>query len=717
MFVLGCVVIDVAYGQANPYSSPFIVMGDTLAYPYTGGFQRPIFSNMNANSDGIQDVFIFDKGSSGQLSLLLGNPTTLDFTLDTAIHKNWPLFDSWAISKDFDCDGSSDMFTYHDTSLRLYRGIPDVDNGLQFQLSVSKVWDNSSGEFVRMDSDISPEIVDVDNDGDLDVLTASISGQGIWFYKNQSVEYGYGCDSMLLELEDECWGGFTMLYAQDSIVFGSCENEFLSSETERNLHSMPSFSLLDLDDDMDMDILWSGYFNTEINAIINEGNPSSELFSTSLSEYIYPLPLDMNAGPKAYYLDLDNDSNRDLILSKASPQAGGYNSNISLMYLNVGTDTNPSFEYNTSNLFSKNIIDEGYFARPSILDYNGDGLMDIILSAQEGINTPTGSLLNHVSLFENTGTIEEPIFERVTQNFAGLADLGERLMDFSFGDFDNDGDLDFVLGNSFGEVMLFQNDNGVYSFLSQIADVGNSATPQLYDLNEDGLWDLIIGEASGNLNYYENTGTLTSPIFTLVNDFLGEVDVRQAGSAQGYSSPSIYKNPFTGITYLYVSNFMGAVHQYQVNASILDGGAFTLITDNWNEYNGKGITSIEVFDVDSDSLPEFILGTEFGGMSILSESVWGLEEQTPDTATVSVSNLGNGHTAKVYPTIIDNGIWIETQHFTQLEIFDISGRKITYKEIYPGKTFIEINTNSIKGNGFVRLKTKYNSYTKRIMIL
>ena len=51
-------------------------------------------------------------------------------------------------------------------------------------------------------------------------------------------------------------------------------------------------------------------------------------------------------------------------------------------------------------------------------------------------------------------------------------------------------------------------------------DVGSFATPQLIDLNRDGLLDLIIGERMGidngvynGINYYQNIGSFDTPEF------------------------------------------------------------------------------------------------------------------------------------------------------------------------------------------------------------
>jgi len=68
-----------------------------------------------------------------------------------------------------------------------------------------------------------------------------------------------------------------------------------------------------------------------------------------------------------------------------------------------------------------------------------------------------------------------------------------------------------------------------------IADLprGSYATPALGDLDADGDLDLVVGESSGELNLFENVGTSTSPDFQLVTENLAEID---AGSR---SSPTL----------------------------------------------------------------------------------------------------------------------------------------------------------------------------------
>ena len=99
-------------------------------------------------------------------------------------------------------------------------------------------------------------------------------------------------------------------------------------------------------------------------------------------------------------------------------------------------------------------------------------------------------------------------------------------------DLDNDGDLDMITGTWNTGLLFFRNDGDaqVYDFvaveaLSLKLTRGSYSKPALTDIDADGDYDLFVGEASGELNFYLNSGTASAPRFTLVSDKFGDIDV------------------------------------------------------------------------------------------------------------------------------------------------------------------------------------------------
>src|SRR5262249_4719959 len=87
-----------------------------------------------------------------------------------------------------------------------------------------------------------------------------------------------------------------------------------------------------------------------------------------------------------------------------------------------------------------------------------------------------------------------------------------------------DGDADLVAGESSGALLFFENTGSALApaFLARAGaanpldgrDVGSTSTPALADFDRDGDLDLAAGEDGGSLAYFKNQGSAAIASFT-----------------------------------------------------------------------------------------------------------------------------------------------------------------------------------------------------------
>ena len=196
---------------------------------------------------------------------------------------------------------------------------------------------------------------------------------------------------------------------------------------------------------------------------------------------------------KPVFVDLDDDGDLDLIV-------GNYYGTLTC-FKNVGNSTSPSWEADSS-VFSG--IDVGYSSAPTFADLDNDGDLDLIIGEEYGT----------LKYYKNTGNKTAPSWAQDTSIFSGI-DVGYNSAPI-FADLDNDGDLDLIIGEYYGDLNYYKNtgsntsptwslDTSIFSGI----DVGYYSIPTFADLDWDGDLDLVIGENYGYLNYYKNEGSNT----------------------------------------------------------------------------------------------------------------------------------------------------------------------------------------------------------------
>lgn len=593
-----------------------VVMQDerVLLNPSTGGFNAPQFSSIDVDLDGKKDLFVFDRAGN-KISIFLNTSTDeeIEFSYAPEYENKFPPVKDWALLRDYNCDGREDIFTYYSGTTSVYKAI-FTDSVLSFELAEDKL--TYEDDFIipvyTSRSDL-PEFRDINNDGDIDVLSFGTTGTTIRYFENNSQENGWACDSLKYELTDYCWGmlneGFTCSGAELGI---SCKG-FDNSE-DLKMHVGSTVLVFDKDGDFDKDLLLGDISCTNLVYYKNGGDEfSAEMISKDTLFPSNTLPAQFHEYLSSALVDLNNDGDEDLLVSSNDDQFGLNADNI-WYYENLNTNDTSDFLFIKNNFLLDNTIDVGNNSKPCFADFNKDNLIDLFIGS--GYFYGDGDLKQYgLWYFQNTGTADAPSFNLTDRNFANTGEYEIENIFPAFIDIDADADNDLLIGSSDGTITLFNNESGTWAvpqFNYQTIDVGSFSTPAVFDINQDGLQDLIIGEQNGNLNFYQNTGSASSPIFTLISENFGGVDVREPGYATGFSTPCIYKNEHDSILLLSGAE-LGKIHLYDDIEESLSGEFHQRDTMFLNYLSGY-YSSVSNADINNDGHQDFVLGNQRGGI-------------------------------------------------------------------------------------------------------
>jgi hypothetical protein len=141
-----------------------------------------------------------------------------------------------------------------------------------------------------------------------------------------------------------------------------------------------------------------------------------------------------------------------------------------------------------------------------------------------------------VRLLENTGTAQDPRFEATSEDPIATLPRGSHSTT-ALGDLDGDGDLDLLVGESSGEINYFRNAGSataaVYELVTEAIgdiDVGRRSAPFLVDVDGDGDLDLLVGSEDGDARVFTNQGDPTEPVF---------VEIDPLVELPGFSTPRL----------------------------------------------------------------------------------------------------------------------------------------------------------------------------------
>lgn len=269
--------------------------------------------------------------------------------------------------------------------------------------------------------------------------------------------------------------------------------------------------------------------------------------------------------PSPAILDIDEDGQTELVVGSLSGYLGIYEN------LNTSGTGDPIWGprrllmgASGEQIRTRNWCCVG--ASTQLVDMNGDGRKDILVGSFSGVpqwlmNTEDGfGESTHISdkngdLVALTQFWDDDAEDWTLKNGDGVICSSVAAVDW-----DDDGDMDLLLGGYSGEVLELRLNEGSKGGAVQFAssnqpvlvggkpfslmnggkngyEFGGIATPRIADWDGDGLFDILIGTIYGEVLLLQNTGTKGSPVFskvtTLVEPFLG-----RAGSKKIKRVPS-----------------------------------------------------------------------------------------------------------------------------------------------------------------------------------
>ena len=318
-------------------------------------------------------------------------------------------------------------------------------------------------------------VVDLDQDGDLDVLSSNYDEGFYWYRNDGSYDFSkIAIDTVMVNPRavvstdvDEDGDNDIFAVSQGDDTFAWFENNGAQSFTKHTLSTttanfdtpkqiIPS----DIDQDGDIDFLAACYVSDSVVMYRNDGSQSFTEVNLGGSH---------DGAHSIFVADIDGDGDYDVAVASQHSSFGWYEN-----------DGSSSFTFHTVSSSNTRFV--------IVHDLDQDSDLDFL----------TADITSY-SWYQNDGSQS---FSQYT-----IGSGYSRVVQISVADIDDDGDLDIIGADEEGsKLMLFEND-GSQSFTEHVldSDSGRPHHTSIVDINGDGLLDVLVSEyINDKMKIYEN---------------------------------------------------------------------------------------------------------------------------------------------------------------------------------------------------------------------
>lgn len=704
---------------------PVTIQGKKLLNPWVGGLNNAQFSKMHLNDDGIEDLVVFER-SSHSVNTFLAVPQTTGLQW-----KHAPEYETrfpadmlhWMLLIDFDQDGRKDLFTSTNGGIRVFRNVA-VSNGFSWSLIADPILTQGFSGNINLyvqPTDL-PAITDIDDDGDIDILTFDFTGTSVELHQNFSKEQK-STNPFIFKKTTNNWGRFSATSFCDQYLFNlpPIDVTLQNPSSARIAHAGNTLWVGDLNGDGNKDVLHGHVACDNVVMLTNVGgNGMAALIGSAQPSFPAVTPINFPVFPSPYLEDIDGDGQKDLIASPSSTDIAT-NPLLNLrqsnwLYKNEGTTTNPKFTYRQMDFLQDGMIDLGENATPALADIDGDGDLDLVVG-YGGLRTTDGYRAG-LAFFRNTGNATQPAFEFINEDFLGLSAQLFKKENVSlvnakpfFTDLNGDGTTDLGFwANTFkgmdirylpnlaprGQAMRL--DTSRITKMTLPKNFTNGENLLYYDIDKDGKLDVLVSKNSGNVEFHQNVGSTTSPIYELKSEAFGGIDVDFERRAQGMVVADLNADQKPELV---MGDLLGRLRVYQNFTTLA-----TLKSDSsliFNAFNSKSEfirIGVGLFlaagDVNGDQLPELLIGGNTGGIRFLKNNS---PKGTP---------TGNELEFFVYPNPTSNFLYAQVPEKGTLDLFSISGQFIRSIVVPQATTELPMDINKLPAGLYVLRFTTAN---------